>query len=283
MERLLRASGDGSMINTVAEYPIGSIWSVLGIEDGRVVILAGPFAVSRGSPEYLVAPLYSGSESGFVWTSEDVALTTEDTGLGISLYAALWNARPILEGDLVFRLGQLQDEATIAVRDAYWASLNERPLGKSARLGRRIRSSSDPAAIFQADELRRWQELSGRALRCDPGISASAKFMLGDRWSLTVHDVAKLAENIESSEEFLIPLELGAVGPSRASFKATLLSSYVARIVTDRSNLFSTSVPATTQYPVSKGVFVGLKVQLNDERSRDLESVAANSELALAA
>src|SRR3989442_345019 len=103
------------MIKSVPDYNVGSIWSVLGVEDGRAVVLAGPFAASRGSPEYLVAPLYTGSEPGFVWSSEDVLLNAEETSLGVQLYAAVWNARPVLEVDLLFRLGQLQDEVTVAV------------------------------------------------------------------------------------------------------------------------------------------------------------------------
>ena len=152
------------MIDIVPGHPLGSIWSVLGLEDAAVVILAGPFAAARGVPEYLVAPLYSDRQAGFVWTADDVRLGREETGLPDVRYAAIWNARPALEADLLFRLGQLSEDATVAVRDVYWASLNERPLGKSARLGRRIKSADEPAARFQAQELDRWEPVSGRVM-----------------------------------------------------------------------------------------------------------------------
>ncbi|SRR6266516_924632 len=272
------------MIRAVAEYPVGSIWSVLGVEDGRAVVLAGPFAASRGSPEYLVAPLYAGSESGFVWTSEDVRLNPEETSLGVRLYAAVWNARPVLEVDLLFRLGQCQDEATIVVRDAYWASLNERRLGKSPRLGRRIRSTSDTAAQFQARELRKWQQVSGRALQSGASVSASATFVIGEPWSLTVEDVASLARNIEQSEVLLLPLKLAAVGPARVSFTATLYSSSVSAPLTEHANFFAfPPSPSIVGSAVWQGNLAGLRLQISKDGSQELATVAANSELALAA
>jgi len=270
----------------VSEYPVGSIWSVLGVEDGRAVVLAGPFAASRGSPEYLVAPLYTGSEPGFVWSSEDVLLNPEETSLGIRLYAAVWNARPVLEVDLLFQLGRFQDEATVAVRDVYWASLNERALGKSPRLGRRIRSSSDPAAQFQAAELRKWQQVSGRALQLAASLSASATFVMGERWSLTLEDLASLAHNIERSEIFLLPLDLAAVGPARVSFTTTLYSSYVSSPLLTEHATFFASPPSTSNVgsAVWQGSLAGFTLQISKEDdSQDVEPVAANSELALAA
>lgn len=150
------------MINQVASHPLGSVWSVLGVENGHAAIIAGPFAASRGVPEYLVVPLYTGADGGFVWTSEDVRLDAGETQLDGPRYAAIWNARPVLEADLAFQVSQLTEEAIVAVRDAYWASLNERPLGRSPRLGRPIKSAADPAAQFQTRELKRWQQVSGR-------------------------------------------------------------------------------------------------------------------------
>lgn len=150
------------MIATMPAPRIGSIWSVLGLSDATVVVLAGPFRTTRGNPEYLMAPLYSGTEPAFVWTSEDVRLDTGETGLGTIRYAAIWNARPVLETDLALELGELSEEATVAVRDAYWASLNERPLGPDPRLGKPIRTHKDAAARFQAREMERWETLSGR-------------------------------------------------------------------------------------------------------------------------
>jgi hypothetical protein len=267
----------------VAEYSVGSIWSVLGVEDGRVVVLAGPFAASRGSPEYLVAPLYSGAEPGFAWSSEDVLLNPNETGLGVQLYAAVWNARPVLEVDLLFRLGQLQDDATVAVRDAYWASLNERPLGKSPRLGPPVRSIRDPAAQFQAGELERWQPVSGRALQHSQDLSASATFLMGETWSLTPEDVACLEKNIERSEVLLLPLELSSVGPGTVSFKATLTSLCIGSAVPEQSLFNFLTARPLVGYQVSEAIVASVKVQTTRDVSEELEAVEANSELALAA
>src|SRR6266545_7120268 len=110
------------MITQMPRAPIGSVWSVLGYEDAAVVVLAGPFATNRGAPEYLVAPLYTGREPGFVWSSEDVRLEAQESGFGEPRFAAVWNARPLLYADLGIQLGTLSEEATVAVRDAYWAS-----------------------------------------------------------------------------------------------------------------------------------------------------------------
>src|SRR6184192_58465 len=164
---------------------VGSVWSVLGLEDRIVVILAGPFAADRGTPEYLVSPLYTGQEPGFVWTSEDVRLETSETGLGEARFAAIWNARPLLKADLGLQLGTLTEEATIAVRDVYWASLNERPLGLSPRLGKPIKSAKDAAAQFQARELERWEPLSGRVFAPVSETSATAWYPMSNAWTLT--------------------------------------------------------------------------------------------------
>jgi hypothetical protein len=188
------------------------------------VVLAGPFTTPRGIPEYLVAPLYTGQEPGFVWTSEDVRLSADDTGLGAERFVGIWNARPVLEADLAFELGRLSDEATVAVRDAYWASLNERRLGPSPRLGREVRSASDPAARYQAAELDRWEPLSGRVFAHPAEVSGSTTFLCGDVWTLTPADVDGLSRAIEESETLVGPVTLDGSGPAKVwlSFSLTV-------------------------------------------------------------
>src|SRR3989449_1538925 len=205
-------------ISSMPEHVVGSVWSVLGLEDAAVVILAGPFAADRGTPEYLVAPLYTSHEPGFVWTSEDVRLEAAETGLGEPRFAAIWNARPLLEADLGLQFGTLTEQATIAVRDAYWASLNERPLGVNPRLGRSVGSAKEPAAQFQARELERWEPLSGRVFAPVSETSATAWYSIANAWTLT-------AENwkaIEETDGLLGSTRLEAVGKNKALFTTTV-------------------------------------------------------------
>lgn len=270
------------MISSVPDRPLGSVWSVLGIEDGLAVILAGPFAASRGTPEYLVAPLYSGSEPGFVWTSEDVRLKPAETGLKKRVYAAIWNARPILDADLLFPAGQLTEEATVAVRDAYWASLNERDLGKSERLGRPIRSAADPAAEFQTRELKRWQRVSGRALASPPGISASATFVFGDHWALTLEEMAALQDNIAVSEAYVGSIKLESIGPNRASFATSLAVHRGVPRLGEQPSLFPAD-PAPPATRMTHGNVFTVRLQLSSGEHEQLSLVASNSELAAAA
>ncbi|MEX2155649.1 MAG: hypothetical protein WD773_02280 [Gemmatimonadales bacterium] len=204
------------MINQMLRAPIGSVWSVSGLGDAAVVVLAGPFATSRGSPEYLVAPLYTGREPGFVWSSEDVRLEANESGFGEPRFAAVWNARPLLYSDLPLQLGTLTEDATVAVRDAYWASLNERALGKSRRLGRSIRSAKDAAAMFQAAELERWEPLSGRVFDAPEHAAVSLTVRFADVWTMTLPGIEQLSSDIETSERLVGSAVIDGIGASKA-------------------------------------------------------------------
>jgi hypothetical protein len=260
---------------------VGSVWSVLGLEDALVVIIAGPFAADRGSPEFLVAPLYTGREPAFVWTAEDVRLEASETGLEEPRFAAIWNARPILEADLALQVGTLTEEATIAVRDSYWASLNERPLGVNPRLGRVVKSVKDPAAQFQARELEKWEPFSGRvfSMPSEASASASARYSIGDVWTLTLDDVAGLSKAMEDTESLLGPIRLDAVGKNKAVFTTTV--SAWSGIGADQ-DLFSPIHPIQT-YVVNWGSFAGCGMTLDAKGREELEEVPAGSELSKAA
>lgn len=147
----------------MSECSLGSIWTVAGLDKAMAVVLAGPFAAARGVPEYLVAPLYLGTEAGFAWTDEDVRLEAGETGLGEVRFAAIWNARPLLQEDLCLEVGLLPDAATTDLRDVYWASINEERVS-GPRLGKPIRSRRSLVAAFQESELSRWASVSGRVL-----------------------------------------------------------------------------------------------------------------------
>lgn len=263
-------------IKTMLGYLVGSVWSVLGLEDATVVILAGPFAADRGTPEYLVAPLYSGRENGFIWTSEDVRLEPPETGLNEQRFAAIWNARPLLEADLGLQVGTLTEDATIAVRDAYWASLNERPLGASPRLGRPIDSAKDPAARFQAGELERWEPLSGRAFAPAFELSACTQFSIGDVWTLTPDELEVLSNEIEATEGNIGPTQLEAVGQNKALLTATVSFWPGSR---QQADLFN----SVHKYVVYAGSFTTYGVSLSPKERENLEEVQVSPELPRAA
>lgn len=260
-------------------HRVGSVWSVLGFEDASVVIVAGPFAAARGSPEYLVAPLYTGREPGFVWTAEDVRLEAKETGLGEPRFAAIWNARPLLESDLVFELGQLSEEATVAVRDAYWASLNDRPLGRSARLGRPIQSVDDPAAKFQAHELDRWQPLTGRVFSPSDVSSARTFLYIDQAWQLDLAQAMSLWEDIERSERLLGTPNLEAWGPSKASLTTRFFVTHGLFEVGPQTTLFINTV----NEPMEFGSTVIWTAHWQPVAQPELKAEPRVSELALAA
>jgi len=263
-------------INRMPGHLIGSVWSVLGIEDAVVVILAGPFAADRGTPEYLIAPLYTGHEPGFVWTSEDVHLEASETGLGEPRFAAIWNARPLLEADLALQVGTLTEETTIAVRDAYWASLNERTLGANSRLGRPVKSANDPAAQFQARELERWEPLSGRVFAPRSEASATTRYSIGDIWTLTPEDLEGLSKAIDETEGLLGATRLEAVGKNMALFTTTV-SFWPGTTI--QQDLFS-QVHADAVY---WGSFATCGVTLDAKGRKELEEVPIAPELSKAA
>jgi len=78
---------------------IGSLWTVYGTDDRLVLLVGGPFG-SETRREYLVVPVYSGNEPGFIWTDEDVLIRKDESPVN-ALYAAIWNTRPVLESDLM--------------------------------------------------------------------------------------------------------------------------------------------------------------------------------------
>lgn len=150
------------MSDAMPPHSPGEVWSVLGVEGGVMVLLAGPFDAAHGQREYLAAPLYTGKEEGFVWTDQDVRLAADESPSDNELFVGVWNARPVLEDDLFVLLGQLADEALTVARDVYWAALNEETVEAEERLGRSIRSADDPAARFQVAEMDRWSAVSDR-------------------------------------------------------------------------------------------------------------------------
>lgn len=144
---------------------IGSVWSVPHIQEGIVVLVAGPFGGDDRTPEYLAIPLYPVQTPGFRNTHEDVRIDPTESPFDEAHFAAVWNATPILEGDLEHGLGILADNAVEIIRDVYWSALNGERLGRDPRLGRRPTIwNAKKVREFQESELARWKVFAGRAL-----------------------------------------------------------------------------------------------------------------------
>jgi len=253
---------------------VGTIWSVVGVPDSAVVILAGPFSTPRGRSEHLVAPLYTGGEPGFAWTSEDVRLEERETGLEAPRFAAIWNARPMLEADLGLQLGGLSQDATTAVLDVYWASLNDRPLGRNPRLGKPIRKAADPTARFQAAELERWEPLSGRVFEQPLEVFGSVVVP----WATYATFGVDLATAIEDSESFVGPISIAGKGPTMVWLTGRWPIGVPGVASARLPDLFVSEMVTSTPY-IEQGVALSVPA----DADANAPSSAANSELALAA
>jgi hypothetical protein len=244
------------MITHVPHPSVGSIWSVTRLHDTAVVVLSGPFSAAEGVFEYLVLPLYKGDEPGFLWSSDDVLLSTTETGLDGDRYAAIWNARPILEADLGIELGTVQREVTELLKDFYWASVNDRDVGHHDRLGKEIRSPAEAGARFQARELERWEPLSGRVFM--QAISPAATFVrLDEAWTLTSDEIERLWQDIEESERLLGEPSLDALGQEWARLTALFAVSQPPKDAAADAPLFRdgmTTASWLTGCVVSRGV-----------------------------
>ncbi len=206
----------------MADHSVGSIYSVQGLDDALAVVLAGPFAASQDRAEFLIAPVYRDGERGHHWTAEDVLLEPHETHLEGRAFAAIWNARPVLAVDLTLEVGHLAAEVFEFIRDAYWASLNERAVGEHRRFGAPIRSSDEEAAIFQENELRRWEQLSSKVLvESETEFFASMTINAGQGWVIPVDEMDAHWEQIEVSDA-LVDTYFRAVGPSTVIFSAPM-------------------------------------------------------------
>lgn len=238
----------------MADHSVGSIYSVQGLDDALAVVLAGPFAASLDQAEYLVAPIYRDGERGHRWTAEDVLLNSHETHLEGRAFAAIWNARPILAVDLTLEVSHLATEVFEFIRDAYWASLNEQAVGEHPRFGAPIRSSDEEAAIFQENELRRWEQLSSKVLvESETEFFASTTINAGQGWVIPVDEMDALGEQIEVSDALIDVTYFGAVGPSTVIFSAPMSFQIPPHTGGAQRGLF---------YSSSRDVFVGLSTSM---------------------
>ena len=142
------------------DIDIGSVWAVPQL-DAKVVISAGPFGGPERS-EFLVTPLYPPSTPEFCQSHLDVRIGITEGPFDTDVFAGVWNTLPMLVSDLGLKLGVLSTAASEAVRDVYWASINDKHLSTDQRLGRFQWLRRGRILRFQENELARWRPLSAR-------------------------------------------------------------------------------------------------------------------------
>jgi hypothetical protein len=146
----------------VPKCAIGSIWTVPELGGAHAIVLLGPYTAGHPVPEYIVAPLYTGAEPGFGWTDQDVFLDERETSLGGARYIAIWNARPVREGDLADKVGSLPDasHAIELAQDIFWGTQDRTRV--HSRLGT-TRTPGQAVVNFHLGEMLRWRALTVRA------------------------------------------------------------------------------------------------------------------------
>jgi hypothetical protein len=141
---------------------IGSIWTVPELGGHHAIVLLGPYTAGHPVPEYIVAPLYTGEEPGFGWTDQDVFVDERETSLGGVRYIGVWNARPVREGDLDARVGNLPEDApAIALAQSVFWGTQDRTT-RHSRLGH-VRTPGAALINFHLGEMLRWRALTVRA------------------------------------------------------------------------------------------------------------------------
>jgi hypothetical protein len=145
-------------------FPVGSIGTVRGVEHGQAMIILGPFSGVRQTPEYVIAPVYSGSETDFGWTDQDVRLEATETSYAKPVFLGIWNAQQALETDLDMFVMRVPDAMVgIALaQDVYWAASQNRSVAHS-RLGPPLLYESRTAG-FRLREVMKWGHVSLHAL-----------------------------------------------------------------------------------------------------------------------
>ncbi|MEX2572441.1 MAG: hypothetical protein WD737_14170 [Gemmatimonadota bacterium] len=142
-------------------------------------------------------PVYTPNFPGFIPSSEDVPLAVE----GRTLFAGVWNARPVLQDDLGSIAGFINADELEKVRDAYWAAMDGRGVPTGQGLGSRPRWwQRRRIRRFQSGELERWSHLSGRAFTDDlvpaPPEEAQAVVQNNPGQLITVREIVAWVDGI---------------------------------------------------------------------------------------
>jgi hypothetical protein len=189
----------------------GSIWTVPDAgRDALCLVFSGPRGVARGRPEYQIIPLYVPSLL-VEQSAADFALRANETSLGVALYAALWNMRPVLESDLGEERGRVVSEKAIAdLRDASLQLADPSIRVPRGRTGRR--ADTPDLARFREGEIAAWQRVSGRALQRLVEVVGSRVFDAETGASFSSEDLEEMARLIEQTERLIGKLEVRASG-----------------------------------------------------------------------
>jgi hypothetical protein len=196
----------------------GSIWTVPAAGDRALaLILSAPRGVSRGRPEYQVVPLYEPSLLS-TQRDHDFRLAPSETTLGVEYFAALWNARPLLEADLGRHVGQVRSrEAMADLRNAYLRLADPSITVAPGRLGRE--RHSDGVEPWREQEIAAWQRLTGRAL-APVGISPlRVRCMVDQTWTMfTFEQLTELTPAMRRSDSLANLVNDAAVGANTVFF-----------------------------------------------------------------
>lgn len=158
-----------------ARPPVGSIWTVRGVESAHALVILGPIMREKTGSQFVVVPIYTGQEPGFGWTDQDVRLETEETSYAAPRFLGVWNAR-LVYGRELERFVMRVPDAHIAIaiaQDVYWAASQGRRLGHP-RLGSAMRDGSATEQL-QARERQRWNVGTGWATQTDKSGETQGK------------------------------------------------------------------------------------------------------------
>src|SRR4029078_3535375 len=89
-----------TMAGPQSRPPVGSIWTVRGVENGHALVILGPIMREKSGSQFVVVPIYSGQEQGFGWSDQDVRLESEETSYAAPRFLGVWNARAVYEREL---------------------------------------------------------------------------------------------------------------------------------------------------------------------------------------
>lgn len=185
----------------------GSIWTVPALgNEARVLIFSAVRGVTRGRPEYQVVPVYVPG-LGSQQTAHDFLIRPSENSLNVALYAALWNARPMLQSDLGEQVAAVTSPVALSdLRDAYLRTMDPKISVAHGRLG--TAPVSADLQRSRSNQIRAWQPLSGRALQ--PRLTTQQwTFYVNGDWC----NFGNLSQSsIEASERLANTIDAAAIG-----------------------------------------------------------------------
>ena len=204
----------------------GTIWTVPQLGPEAIVLIASNArGLTRGRAEYQGVPLYL-RDLLRAHSADDFKIHPSETSLGVELFAALWNARPILGMDLGNEVGRvISDSAMHDLSDAYLRIADPRIAVRSGRLG--SAKASPRIAAWQATEITRWQPLSGRVLSPSFRTTAFETFVVNGAWNrFSFADIDYLERFVPTADRTSNQFTEIAVGPTTILISGVDLANY---------------------------------------------------------